>query len=107
MTAAESHTSPCRRCADCVNQDHHWLEHCDDPEDLETRDSTWCGYECKHCPARAELCAHCDGPVWPADEVARETGLCGECLDEIRSAYEAPAEAEDDGQLNLFSETRS
>ena len=63
-----SEPSVCRQCSEC-DGDHHWLEHCDDPED---GGSDWCGFVCKHCDARREACDECGGPL-------SGDGPCAQC----------------------------
>ena len=53
----------CRRCSECQGENHHWIEHCEEPEASEG--DGFVGYICKHCPARAEMCEHCDGAEEP------------------------------------------
>lgn len=45
---------PCRRCSECRNSDHHWL----DNMDWETESDP--NYRCKHCPAVGVDCSQCD-----------------------------------------------
>ena len=52
----------CRRCSECQGENHHWLEHCDDPAEVA---EPFVGYVCKHCDARAEMCDACSGAVEP------------------------------------------
>jgi hypothetical protein len=68
---------PCRRCAECEGQEHHWLM----PE-CTNEDGTPCEpfVPCKHCDARAGLCGRCcDGVIFP---VAEDRTLCDACLQE-------------------------
>jgi hypothetical protein len=61
----------CRRCSECVGQEHHFLgiaEH-----DVETNE--WY-YPCKHCDAWALECDRCGEGFWP---VMDDSGLCAEC----------------------------
>ena len=58
----------CRRCADCCGRDHHWIEDVTDEHD----------YVCKHCPATAKMCHHCDGN---GDEPDTEDP-CEDCVGE-------------------------
>ena len=39
----------CRRCSECIGEDHHWLEG-------EYTDTGAHGYECKHCEAATGIC---------------------------------------------------
>lgn len=45
-------TKLCRQCSEC-DGDHHWLEHCPDPDDDPEGEAQHAapGYECKHCDA--------------------------------------------------------
>ncbi len=61
----------CRRCSECEGENHHWIEHCDDP--AEVGENAFVGYVCKHCDARVEMCDSCDGPDEPGHS----------CLDEL------------------------
>lgn len=52
----------CRRCADCRNARHHWLDNDDfgnDPDEAE--DPVDVTHVCKHCPALGMECEACDG----------------------------------------------
>lgn len=83
-------TAICRTCSECDGQ-HHWLEHFDDPDSEETPGSTWCGFVCKHCEARADLCGECDNPVFPAAD------RCSECVSLMAEEPESVS-----GQGELF-----
>ena len=73
----ETFRSKCRRCAECVGQDHHWLP-------VPEEDSDWF-FPCKHCDARAPVCEDC------GDEIATVSGiLCAAC-DAIDSDKKAGA----------------
>jgi hypothetical protein len=41
----------CRRCPECRGLPHHWYDFLTNDEDI----------PCKHCEARGEACASCDG----------------------------------------------
>ncbi len=69
-----SDQQPCRRCSECVGQEHHFLEHAAEPEGDD--DSMWfAGYVCKHCEAKADICDGCDGPIYPITGASQ----CPEC----------------------------
>lgn len=65
----------CVRCSECRGENHHWLEHCDDPAEVE---KPFVGYVCKHCEERIAMCDACDGP--------NEKGH--ECLDALEDVEE-------------------
>jgi hypothetical protein len=44
----------CRRCVDCEDREHHWIEAYG--EDIEHAE-----YACKHCEALGVACSHCFG----------------------------------------------
>lgn len=56
----------CRRCSECIGQDHHWLEATvfepDDPE-----------FECKHCRAQCRGVDDPSGFLVPDDKPIEET----------------------------------
>lgn len=60
----------CRRCSECRNSEHHWLDNMDfeDADDPE--------YVCKHCPAVGTECSYCD------EGMADSGKLCGICKGE-------------------------
>lgn len=62
----------CRRCTECVGEEHHWLTSMPEcPEDGEPF------IPCKHCDARAALCEECfEAPVWP---IVSDQPLCSGC----------------------------
>lgn len=65
----------CRRCSECRGENHHWIEHCDDPAEVA---EPFVGYICKHCDARAEMCDACDGadePGHPCESMDLEDQL--------------------------------
>ena len=43
----------CRRCSECADSEHHWIEDYDDVTDTE--------YGCKHCQIRGVECGQCWG----------------------------------------------
>lgn len=56
----------CRRCVDCADSSHHWMEN-DDWDEFEDREPTdeemenHPSFACKHCDAVGEYCPRCDG----------------------------------------------
>ena len=62
--------SACRRCSECVDQDHHWSSEIrtDDAERL----------QCKHCDATAAECETCDGEG--SGDFNDESWICGTCV---------------------------
>lgn len=62
----------CRRCLECVGEEHHWLTSMPEcPEDGEPF------IPCKHCDARAAVCDECcEAPVWP---IVSNQPLCADC----------------------------
>jgi hypothetical protein len=70
----------CRRCSECADRDHHWLDNGDfgsDPEDAE--DPTGNLYVCKHCDAVGDDCAACEGSGELMDEEACNITECPAC----------------------------
>jgi DnaJ-class molecular chaperone len=70
----------CRRCSECANSDHHWLENGDfgnDPDD--SGDPTGNEYICKHCPAVGDECPDCygEGEVEDDYSVGQTCARCG------------------------------
>lgn len=66
--------TPCRRCVECIGQDHHWLTSM--PEMYREGIGGGAYVPCKHCEARAGLCEECfEGAVWPPVP----GGLCDLC----------------------------
>jgi hypothetical protein len=63
----------CRRCSECIGQDHHFLEHAEEPTD--DNDEGFAGYICKYCEVKADLCESCDGPVYPTTGATK----CADC----------------------------
>jgi hypothetical protein len=51
----------CRRCYECADADHHWIEN----DAFEDEDSP--EFVCKHCDAVAFMCIECDAPVAMAE----------------------------------------
>lgn len=52
---------PCRRCSECPNSDHHWIEHFEEfDEGLEEGELIF-DHVCKHCGLLGNLCEACDG----------------------------------------------
>lgn len=64
MTLIEKPSTPCRRCVECVDEEHHWMP---EPEHDLQRDAIF--FECRHCPA---TCAADEGqgPYEPSGIVA-------------------------------------
>lgn len=63
----------CRRCADCVGQEHHWienhrLEHDGDPY-----------FICKHCDAACHESNPEEGIAEPSGEVVEQPAICDGC----------------------------
>jgi hypothetical protein len=50
----------CRRCSDCIGEEHHWIEACaypdtEDPVEIDMlANGVEVGVSCKHCPTWAE-----------------------------------------------------
>lgn len=66
----------CRRCSECRDSEHHWMENpgfADDEELPARRLATHC---CKHCDALAMECQSCDGEGYADFD---EEELCPEC----------------------------
>lgn len=66
-------TEMCRRCSECVGQDHHWCSEIrtDDGERL----------HCKHCDATAVECPVCDGQgVYLVENHGAQEVTCDKCL---------------------------
>jgi hypothetical protein len=64
-------SATCRRCTECVGEQHHWLTAM--PECPEGGEPF---IPCKHCDARAALCDECfEGPIWPIVSPA----ICKSC----------------------------
>lgn len=62
----------CRRCTECVGEEHHWLTSM--PECPEGGEPF---IPCKHCDERAALCEECgEAPVWP---IVSNQPLCADC----------------------------
>lgn len=63
----------CRRCSDCPDADHHWIDNseCYGPEDPQ--------FCCKHCDALGDECETCDGEGGRYVETAERTVLCPPC----------------------------
>ena len=70
--AAREAAETCRRCTECVGEEHHWLTSMPEcPEDGEPF------IPCKHCDARAAVCDECfEAPVWP---IMSNQPLCASC----------------------------
>ena len=67
----------CRRCSECANSTHHWIDNSDFGQDVseveladlapELRNDAYLKllteseWVCKHCPALAQTCLTCDG----------------------------------------------
>ena len=67
----------CRRCAECANSEHHWMDNGDfgnDPDDSEY--PTGNEYICKHCDAVGDECPECDGTGEGEDAVSP---MCPKC----------------------------
>lgn len=67
----------CRRCSDCANSSHHWLNNGDFGNDeAEAEEPTGNSHVCKHCDAVGNECQECDG----TGEVMDDEGCVGfEC----------------------------
>jgi hypothetical protein len=71
----------CRRCSECVGQEHHWIENdrfCDpgDPE-----------YVCKHCESACVAVDDADGLPIPSGIVCAQPPVCGECDEYAHACY--------------------
>jgi hypothetical protein len=72
----------CRRCADCPNSQHHWMEELtyapgdneDDPEDGDPI----AAYTCKHCSVLGNECESCDG-VGAFGDGKEDPEICPTC----------------------------
>lgn len=60
----------CRRCSECIGQDHHWIEGGSLPDECPDCITAASDYVCKHCPARRPLDA--------SDEPEFECGPMGD-----------------------------
>jgi hypothetical protein len=70
--SCEPARATCRRCLECIGQDHHWLTSM--PECPEGGEPF---IPCKHCPARAGVCVECgEGPVWPSTTHIQRCEIC-------------------------------
>lgn len=61
----------CKRCGDCANNTHHWLDNGDfgnDPN--ESEGPTGNSHICKHCDVVGHECPDCDGRGEIEDEYA-------------------------------------
>jgi hypothetical protein len=61
----------CRRCSECVGQEHHFLPIAEWDEVAQDF-----YYPCKHCDQRAPACFECEEAIWP---VVDDSGRCAEC----------------------------
>lgn len=76
MTTTLASSSHCRRCSECIGQEHHFLEHCEHPSNGDAAE--FYGFICKHCEVKADICDECEGPVFPITGAA----VCAECTAE-------------------------
>lgn len=76
----EQASTACRRCSDCEGENHHWIEEADEK-------TGWCGYLCKHCPARAEMCDDCDGVIEPGHRCDGSSDAWSVALDDQRDGF--------------------
>jgi hypothetical protein len=59
--------SECRRCGECRDREHHWLDNPDfgaDPEwlaEYEDAGNPEHSHVCKHCDAYGDECEYCEG----------------------------------------------
>lgn len=76
----------CRRCSDCLGQNHHWMVHgvpisdeCPHGEPMST-DCEACindapDYICKHCPAQGDECPECGLGIEPEETCPKCQGV--------------------------------
>ena len=70
-------STTCRRCSECRNNSHHWIDNTDDPgDDISERVPT---HICKHCDQQGYECPACGGDGIDTETL---TGLCGFCCGE-------------------------
>jgi len=50
----------CRRCSECQNSEHYWLEGYWRPDGDKSQDPIF-GYVCKHCETVGDDCNDCGG----------------------------------------------
>lgn len=73
---ATAEASKCRRCMECLGQEHHFLEGVGDCPDCEDYSCGNCpGAGCKHCGVVADLCEKCLDHVFGKGDC----GDCGDC----------------------------
>lgn len=66
----------CRRCSECPNSYHHWIECC---EEIETGEAGEVIFDrvCKHCGCLGTACEKCDGD---GCEECRQEGVIESCM---------------------------
>ena len=68
-------TKKCRRCSECPNSEHHWMENTSFGDPLDGIGE----YICKHCSIQGTECVKCGGQG-TTDEPDE---LCGDCGGEL------------------------
>ena len=63
----------CRRCSECVGQDHHWMENQRFNQDGDPE------YVCKHCEAACAGVDDDDGFMVPSGVLLAQPAVCDEC----------------------------
>jgi YHS domain-containing protein len=80
----------CRRCTECVGEEHHWIEGYEGDDQEGDVPAGELGWICKHCPAFSEsvACEACGEEVPGAIAhlcTEDSTWLCPECRDDLKS----------------------
>ena len=70
--------SECRRCAECSQSEHHWLDNDDfgNLDNPENPASVNAEYVCKHCDALGNECGACSGEGGYDVDGDDECGMC-------------------------------
>lgn len=68
----------CRRCSECANSTHHWMENSEygnHEGPIQPHEAEFC---CKHCPATGDECPDCSGEgIGPLDDPCETCGGAG------------------------------
>ena len=68
----------CRKCAECRELDHHWVDNSDFGDEDEENNA--CDMICKHCEALGDACDNCSGTGDDWGEPCAECDGNGVCL---------------------------
>jgi hypothetical protein len=63
----------CRRCSDCIGQEHHWMEN------FRLVDETDPYFICKHCPAACGESDDEQGFAEPSGVLVAQPPICADC----------------------------